>query len=223
MSQLSTLEVYERWAPSYLAEPHNPLMAAEQVAMLARLPELAGRVVLDLACGTGRYAQLALRAGAARVVALDNCAAMLARVASHERVRADMTRLPFRDASFDVVVSGLALGHASDLTRCMTEIARVLRPGGVLQYSDFHHEAGRRGLERSFRDGGGTRHTLPADGYDVGQHRDALRSAGLLDIELHDIRAGHELNGSFPGAEEFYREWHGTPMVLVARARRAMS
>ena len=60
----ATLEAYERWAPTYPPEPHNPLMRAEQREVLTQLPVLAGRRVLDLACGTGRYAALA--AGAVR-------------------------------------------------------------------------------------------------------------------------------------------------------------
>jgi len=72
-----TLQAYERWAPIYPPVAHNPLMRAEQQAMLERLPALAGRRVLDLACGSGRYSRLLLEAHAGRVVALDFCIPML--------------------------------------------------------------------------------------------------------------------------------------------------
>jgi malonyl-CoA O-methyltransferase len=121
-------------------------MVAEQHAMRARFPEMAGRDVLDVACGTGRYSMLAEQAGARLVLSIDYSRGMLARAQVARRIRADMCALPLRSASVDVVLSGLALGHAADLDLCMREIARVLRPGGVLLYSDFHPEATARGF-----------------------------------------------------------------------------
>ena len=52
-----------------------------------------------------------------------------------------MMQLPFGGATFDVVISGLALGHASSIHDWMIEVDRVLKPGGTLLYSDFHPEA----------------------------------------------------------------------------------
>ena len=220
MSTLTTRELYERWAPAYEATPHNPLMAAEQRAMVARLPPLAGKLVLDLACGTGRYAALATRAGAARVVGLDASAAMLARASIDARVRGDLAALPFGEARFDVVISGLALGHAANLEACVAGIARVLRPGGRLLYSDFHPEATRLGVRRGFR-ADGQRFELPVDGYAVARHRAALAGAGFAAIDVTEVRAGVELDDEFPGSAEFYRRWGGTPLVLIVQATRS--
>ena len=64
--ELPVREAYARWAPSYPAEAHGGYMAVEQEAMLRLLPDLTGAVVLDLACGTGRYAKLAPRAAPRR-------------------------------------------------------------------------------------------------------------------------------------------------------------
>ena len=47
-------------------------------------------------------------------------------------VRADALRLPFRDGSVDVVTSSLGLVVVTPLTQVLEEVARVLRPGGVL-------------------------------------------------------------------------------------------
>jgi malonyl-CoA O-methyltransferase len=220
MISAKLLEAYDRWAQAYPAQPHNPLMEAEQRAMLDGMPLVTGRDVLDLACGTGRYARLAERSGAAHVVALDFSLAMLGRAAAKGRVRGDISRLPLRDRSFHLVISGLALGHAPDLVACMREIARVLRPGGVLIYSDFHPEAGRCGLERSFKDAAGERVVLPRTTHDVPAHMAALESAGLRLTWYRDLRVGYEVCDPFPGSEDFYRTWQGTPIVLVAQASR---
>jgi malonyl-CoA O-methyltransferase len=221
MSAVGTREAYERWAPGYDAQPHNPLMSAEQRAMCARFPGLAGRDVLDLACGTGRYGRLATVAGAQRVVGLDASAGMLSRAVITDRVRGDLGALPFRARTFDVVISGLAIGHAADLEVCLAGIARVLRTGGTLLYSDFHPEATRRGFTRGFRATDGQRFELPSDGYSVARHVAALDAAGFSSIDLFEVRAGIELTEEFPGSAQFYRAWHGTPLVLVVRAGRS--
>jgi ubiquinone/menaquinone biosynthesis C-methylase UbiE len=216
----ATLAAYEHWAPHYSPSPHNPLMRAEQQAMLATLPDLRGRRVLDLACGTGRYSTLAAQGGATQVVAADFSPAMLARVSHSWRVRADLMHLPFTDSAFDVVVSGLALSHAGSLARCLREIARVLRPGGTLVYSDFHAAAASAGLTRSFRDSVNRRHVVPDSSLEVAAHRAALDQSGLVVESLQELRAGREVSDPFAGSAEFYRRWRDIPLVLVVRARR---
>ena len=217
---LTLEQAYERWAPVYPPEPHNPVMDVEQRALLALCGDLQGRDVLDLACGSGRYGAIAAANGARSVVGLDRSVAMLARAVLPLRVRGDLVRLPLRGASFDIVLSGLALGHATDLDGCMREVARILRPGGRLAYSDFHDEAWRAGLTRSFKDAAGQGVTLPRDGFPPARHRAALLGAGLLIEEWHELRVGIEFTPAFSGSEAFYRRHHGVPLLLVVRARK---
>jgi demethylmenaquinone methyltransferase / 2-methoxy-6-polyprenyl-1,4-benzoquinol methylase len=89
-----------------------------------------GSTVLDLACGTGDLAALALRSGC-RVIGCDLSAGMLA--ARHPEVRAvqaDALALPLASGSVDGVVCGYALRNFTDLGRTLAEVARVLRSGG---------------------------------------------------------------------------------------------
>lgn len=113
-----------------------------------------GMRLLDLACGTGDLAFAASSRGAS-VVALDVTHRMLqlARLKAggtphsglpHSAPRtpslvtADMSALPFPDAQFDVVTTGYGLRNVPDLTLAVTEIRRVLRPGGTLVSLDFN-------------------------------------------------------------------------------------
>jgi malonyl-CoA O-methyltransferase len=214
----STLEAYERWAPVYPPVAHNPLMRAEQRSMLEVWPNVDGMRVLDLACGSGRYSHLLCEANAAQVVALDFCMGMLEQVAAAARVRASMMQLPFRAAVFDTVVSGLAVGHATDIRQWMSEVARVLRPEGNLVYSDFHSEAIRAGMTRSFKDSADVTWMVPHQVYDLSCQQDAMAAAGLTIETVREIRMGMELNEAFPGSEQVYRKWYGVPVVLIVRA-----
>ena len=213
-----TLAAYERWAPLYPPVPHNPLMRAEQQAMLQYWPKVAGLRALDLACGTGRYARMLAEANAAEVVALDFCVPMLMQVPIGTKVCSSMMQLPFADGTFDVVISGLALGHADGVYPWMAEIARVLQKGGTLLYSDFHPEAARAGLTRSFKDAADQTCSVPHRDYPVATQLDAAKAAGLHVQAVHEVRVGIELRESFVKSEKFYQRWDGLPIVLVVRA-----
>src|SRR3546814_20824693 len=83
MPDLMLLEpgtAYSLWAPSYPPRAHNPVMQAEERAMLALMPAtLHGKTVLDAGCGSGRYLLHALSGGAARGGGVDLSSPMLAR------------------------------------------------------------------------------------------------------------------------------------------------
>src|SRR6185295_15775284 len=78
--ELSVADAYAAWAPHYPPSPHTALMHAEQRAMLALLPEVTGAVVLDAACGTGRYLELMVARGARYAIGVDASPHMLRRV-----------------------------------------------------------------------------------------------------------------------------------------------
>jgi demethylmenaquinone methyltransferase/2-methoxy-6-polyprenyl-1,4-benzoquinol methylase len=89
-------------------------------------------VVLDVAAGTGDFTRELHRQGQ-RAIATDLSYNMLYTGRGvPERVQADASKLPFRNASFDGVTCGYALRNFTDLQRSFEEMARVLRPGGRL-------------------------------------------------------------------------------------------
>lgn len=58
-------------------------------------------------------------------------------------INGDMTSLPFRSSSFDLVTTGYGLRNVPDLTAAVDEIARVLKPGGRLLSLDFNRPENR--------------------------------------------------------------------------------
>jgi len=194
-------------------------MRAEQQAMLERLPALAGRRVLDLACGSGRYSRLLLEAHAGRVVALDFCIPMLRR--STRRAAS----APAYAAAFPgqirliCVVSGLALGHA-DRYRPMDERSCACCGRGTVLYSDFHPEAARAGMTRSFKDDGNETWTVPHQAYDLECQQHAAAAAGLSIQALAEIRVGIQLTEPFGRLGRNLSRLARTAIVLVVEARK---
>jgi ubiquinone/menaquinone biosynthesis methyltransferase len=100
---------------------------------------------LDLACGTGDIA-FALAQRGARVTGLDITHRMLELARAKQAgeialVTGDMMALPFGDAAFDVVTTGYGIRNVPVIRPAIAEIARVLRPGGLLLSLDFNRPA----------------------------------------------------------------------------------
>ena len=135
--------------------------AGEWPALERLLPSLAGRDVLDLGAGYGWHAAYAAAQGARSVLAVDRSARMLERAAAqhgHSAIRyrrADIAALRCEPASFDVILSSLALHYIADLDALFRRCHDWLRPGGELVFSIEHPIFTASGQQDWYRDASG--------------------------------------------------------------------
>lgn len=133
-----TADVTGAWRDYWLAHAQELGAAAPQYlcsALLRALRPGPGQSILEAGSGTGGLAR-EVSASGAKVTALDvlpQCAAA-ARGAGLAAVVGDLFRLPFADAAFDAVYNSGVMEHFADdkLVLGIAELARVLRPGGLL-------------------------------------------------------------------------------------------
>ncbi|HEY7609198.1 MAG TPA: class I SAM-dependent methyltransferase [Alphaproteobacteria bacterium] len=135
-------ETYSAWRSTELGARTERL---EQDLILRLAGDVADQRVLDAGCGDGLLA-VALAARGARVTGLDADAGMLAAGAARAEVagamirpvRGAIERLPFADASFDMVAAVTVLCFIRDPSRVLAEFRRVLVPGGSLVIGELN-------------------------------------------------------------------------------------
>ena len=137
---------YARWRSSRLGRITDKL---EQELLLNLLSSVAGKTLLDIGCGDGAFTTELARRGAL-ATGLDVDPAMLAAARQRSRqealplqlVEGRAEALPFQDGTFDVALAVTSLCFVQDTRRAISEMARILRPGGRLIIG----ELGRRSL-----------------------------------------------------------------------------
>jgi SAM-dependent methyltransferase len=217
--------------------------ALEHADLLALLPEVDGRRVLDLGCGTGQLARYLATIGAAEVAGVDVSERMLALARAewaHPRVtyrREAVEKVAFPPARFDVVVSSLVFHYVDDYRALVLRIAGWLAPGGVLVYSTEHpvftarlpgegwvlDDAGRRtrwGLDR-YADEGAREETWFVPGVRKVHRMLATLINGLLDAGLVVERVVEPIpSEQWLHDHPLARDERRRPMFLLVRARK---
>ena len=129
-------EDYARFSePAYFAVPARELLALLAVTSSTRL--------LDVGCGTGALTERAAQVigDSGLLVAGDRSPGMLAvcrrKARSASLLACALPRLPHPDGTFDVVTASFVLSHLAEPMSALVEMARVLRPGGVLGVSSW--------------------------------------------------------------------------------------
>ncbi|MGE0466844.1 MAG: malonyl-ACP O-methyltransferase BioC [Steroidobacteraceae bacterium] len=182
----------DRAAPTYDASA--VLQARLRQQMIERLDWIAftPEVIVDLGCGTGHAAAaLNRRWPQARVIAVDRAPGMLQEAARREEAPriewlcAEAESLPLPDASADLLFCNLMLPWCDDPDAVFAEIARVLRPRGLLTFSTLGPDTLVE-LREAWRAADDSTHVIPfTDMHDIG---DGLVRAGLVEPVLDVCR-----------------------------------
>lgn len=119
-----------------------PHRFVEKPAMRSVLPDLTGKRVLLLGCGSGEESKLLEEFGGAGLVGIDLSAESI-RLAQesypeHEFTVGDMHKLPFANEVYDFVYSSLTVHYSDNPLSVYKEVSRVLKPGGSFQFSVGH-------------------------------------------------------------------------------------
>lgn len=172
---------YAQWAETY-DDGDNALLEVESHAMRALLVELDPGDAADVACGTGRIAEMLCSLGH-RVTGIDPSGPMLEKARERglpaDFVEGSFDSIPLAEASVDLATCGLALTHTTKLDPAVAEIARVVRPGGHVVLSDVHPFAVETGFQAVFRRADGSRAVTINRLHQVSDYVRAFTAAGL--------------------------------------------
>ncbi|MFC4986641.1 class I SAM-dependent methyltransferase [Saliphagus infecundisoli] len=214
---MSVREEFDEWAADGRDRGMEERHWHTAKGALARIPVESGETVLDLGCGSG-YAGRALREtkGAGRVYGIDGAPEMAQNAASYTTdpgvgyVVGDFESLPFATDSIDHVWSMEAFYYAGDPHRALSEISRVLRPGGtfvcaVNYYEENHHS---HGWQESI--------DVEMTRWSRREYREAFREAGLY-VASQDNLPDREVE--IPDEGEFPTDDFESREAMVERYR----
>lgn len=192
---------YDGFAAEYNAENERSLDNAyyERPAMLDLVGDVAGRDVLDIGCGGGPLAEQLVQRGA-RVSGFDSSASMIEIARDRLDDSVDLTvadlaePLPYDDNSFDAACASLVLHYLPDWVESLSEIRRVLRPGGRLIASINHPRLFALMEKRYFgveeweltNTFGGREATLTMWHHTLDDISEAINQSGLSLVSLHE-------------------------------------
>ena len=184
--------------------------------VLSRMPVEAGDTVLDLGTGSG-YAIRALRnaAGAERCYGLDAAPEMLRNARGYTEadigfLRGDFGSLPFADDSIDHVFSMEAFYYAKDPLGALSEICRVLSPGGTFHCAVNYYE------ENVHSHGWQENISIPMTRWSRSEYREKFREAGLAVASQDNVL---DRETEIPDESAFPTENWGTREAMVERYR----
>ena len=216
--QVSAAEGHRLWAPVYDSVP-NPLLALES-RIVRGLLQRTPRRIIDVACGTGRWASYFAQFGAT-VYGVDNCEEMLAQAAKHCPLKgclalAHAEHLPLRAGVADLVICSFAASYFSNLRQVLVEMARVSAPDGCVVVSDMHQAAVAAGWSRSFRVNT-ARYEMETVHYSTAEAQETAGTAGLRLLASLDLSFGEPERVIFEraGKQHSFADLSAIPAVWI--------
>ena len=141
-----TIESYghyaDTWAARLRSKNNFSHTYLEKPAMYKKIPPLKGKRVLCVGCGTGEECDYIHSLGVKEVVGIDISKSLIAYAQKSYpsldfRVM-DMEKMNFPVNSFDFVYSSLALHYVKNWSKTLTNVYKILKPGGLFLFSTHH-------------------------------------------------------------------------------------
>ena len=229
--------------PNYSAEERRQIFAAElcRYRYLGLEPFLSDARVIDVGCGTGhRVMPMAQHFGAKEYVGFDHSTASLAvaralkeelRFDGASLVEGDIFKLPYPDASFDIVISQGVLHHTSDPYRGFQELVRICRPGGFVniylynRWNHWRHNLQKARVDRLAGQDLEAKFQVAHRLYGVKpiEHMTAAEVAGFYDQYCHPHKSDHTVGETLQWFEQQGLDYWGTYPPLRFRDFVAMA
>ena len=222
---VSVEEGYARWAATYDQTP-NPLLALELRCLPPLLPKVAGKHVIDLACGTGRWLEKLVAAKPATAIGIDLSADMLA--IAHQKpaitgrlVKADCLQLPLASNVFDLAICSFAVEHIVNLSEVAPRWSRVLKENADLFITGLHPTAISDGWRVGFRDGRGSAQ-IDSTPHSIKEMATAFRGAGFQLLHTQECCLGEPERPLFAlaGKERSFDAARKIPAIVILHFRR---
>lgn len=151
-------KAYDLWATGYDAQPGNLMLDMDEELFSSFLNQItiAGKVVADIGCGTGRHWKKIMQKDPKRLIGYDVSEGMLNKLRekfpnAETHIIKDYRLAELDNNSCDFIISTLAIAHISIIEKALQEWARVLKPGGEIIITDYHPEALAEGGKRTFK------------------------------------------------------------------------
>jgi len=175
---------------------------------LLGLTSLRGKKILDVGCGPGTYGLMLAQCGN-EVVGVEISPASVQEANRRAKEKGvtftaqvgDLEKLPFADNTFDVCFCGWVLHHFPDVDASVSELARVLKPGGIISLSEPNEANAVVRFSRFIEDLPFIRKWVLREGWDspnrhINTHKQYI--AALAQYGIKDIKVSSCLLGGLP-------------------------
>jgi ubiquinone/menaquinone biosynthesis C-methylase UbiE len=203
---------YDQAAGSYAA--HRRVHSGVLRELYERVGLVPASTVLEVGCGTGNYICALVRHFNCAAYGLDPSAGMLAHARAQSEpvmwVQGRAEKLHFADDAFDLIFSVDVIHHVADQAACYREVARTLRPGGLVCTVTDSEEIIRRReiLAGYFPD---TVEIELARYPRIAQLETWMAAAGLVEFEVVTVVEPYELTSAQPFRAKAYSSLHLIP------------
>jgi malonyl-CoA O-methyltransferase len=218
---LPAKNAYQLWAPTY-DTTQNPILSLEERVLQPHLHDLQKKRVLDIGCGTGRWIRRIATQKASSLIGIDESSAMLSVARKHcpdEAVllRASAIALPLPNRSVDIILASFLLSYIEQLEQFVSEIARVLRQGGMIFLSDLHPRARSHGWRSTFQVNG-IAYAIKTCSYSLDHLRQIFQAHGIYCKFLEEHSFGKSEQAIFfqAGREDLFFAASDFPAIYIA-------